>query len=150
MQGFREFNGVYLDSNFRPLYATPKFYETFQVNEVDFLSAGIPKILKHMDNESKRKVVEHLRKKSSEVSELELRIEGEKHKIEVRPKHLTDESGNVVGTFILFADRHGFFDRIFRSGKKGVKGAMLLDDIFDRYSREISQENLKPNIEQAS
>jgi hypothetical protein len=123
--------GVYLDSEFKPAYATPKFLTMFYTSQRDVRKGEIAEILSGMDVSVRDKVLETARGHSESSLCLQVPTEGGRaHKLTLDYRYFLDKKNSVIGTFIEFNDADlGHIRRIEERWTKR-KGRQFLELLF--------------------
>lgn len=127
----KEINGVMLDSQFEPVYATSRFKQTFQVNDQDVYG-----LFSRFSGDEKEALVETARKGRDGPFCIKLDVEGEEHELSIHYRYRQDHHGNIDATFIEFNDENTGFRKRLMSGWNKRRGISALHQIF----------GVKPNL----
>mgnify|MGYP001591276894 FL=1 len=96
--------GIYIDTDFNPLYATPAVYATFGVAEENLSSPKSHGILGYLDSESRHRVLAYIQGKLKKVPTIKVDIDGNERSFKFKPVNFVDEDNKVMGTFVQLRD----------------------------------------------
>ena len=127
--GLDKMAGLFLNSSFVPQYATPGFYDLFGSDFGDLSNAPLLGEVKR-NSEIKSKSVG----KQSFTRKIE--IKGVERELQVEVRYGEGAKGDVVGVFVNYHPKQGFFGRFSISEHQRKKVMARMDKFFDDYQEE--------------